>query len=190
MIITITGKPSSGKSSYAKYIANKYKFKLITIGDILREEAEARGLTVLEMSKVAVKDPSIDIKMESANAKLGKELEGQKVIFDGRLSWRFVPKSFKVFVDLPDDEMAERVMASERPTSEKGKSKKQAKEMLKKRWQVENDRYMALYGVNNLDLSQYDFVINSMNKTVEEVSEEIYAEYKAFVRKSKEKKSV
>ncbi len=42
-LILITGMPGSGKTTAARY-AEEYGFRVITMGDVVREEAERRGL--------------------------------------------------------------------------------------------------------------------------------------------------
>ena len=55
MNITISGLPCSGKSSIANYLAEKYGFKKINAGQIFREEAEKRNLTLNELSDLCKK---------------------------------------------------------------------------------------------------------------------------------------
>ncbi|MBI2133066.1 nucleoside monophosphate kinase, partial [Candidatus Woesearchaeota archaeon] len=56
MIITISGVPGSGKSTVARVVAGKMNLKHISVGDILREIARSRGMTILEISKLAEED--------------------------------------------------------------------------------------------------------------------------------------
>ncbi|MBE7075464.1 MAG: hypothetical protein E7375_00135 [Clostridiales bacterium] len=180
MIITITGKPCSGKSTISRLIAEKYGFKRIGVGDMFKAEAAKRGISTEEFNALCLKNPEYDYLVDEQSAKLGKELEGQKVVFDSRLAWHFVPKSFKVFVDLNDEEMARRLANSDRTGKEQYKDLNEAMRTLKSRRDLENERYKKIYNVDLTNLSNFDYVISSLNKTPEEVTQKIMDAYKKF----------
>ena len=183
MIITITGKPCSGKSTIAKVLVEKYGFKRIGVGDMFKAEAEKRGMSAEEFNAYCIKDPAYDFFIDNETARLGKELEGQKIIFDSRLAWHFVPKSFKVFVDLNEDEMAKRLANSDRTGKEKITDVEEARCSLIHRFNLENERYKQIYGFDNLDMSNYDFVLDSSDHTPEELANKLYEEYQKFCKK-------
>ena len=185
MLITITGKPCSGKSSAAKIIESKYGFTRIGVGDMFKEEAKRRGMNAEEFNALCMTDPSYDYVIDNMTAEKGKELEGQKYIFDSRLAWHFVPKSFKVFVDLDDDTMAYRLVNSDREGKEKYDNIEDAKKSLGNRQQLENERYRKIYGVEMYDLDNYDFVIDSANISQEGVADAIMDAYEEFVKNDK-----
>ena len=180
MLITITGKPCSGKSTIAKILCQKYGFTKIGVGDMFKAEAEKRGMNAEEFNAYCLTDPSYDFFIDNETARLGKELAGQKVIFDSRLAWHFVPKSFKVFVDLNEDEMALRLANSDRTGKEKITDVQEAKRSLINRFNLENERYKQIYGFDNLDMSNYDFVLDSSARTPEDLADELYKKYQEF----------
>ena len=107
----------------------------------------------------------------------------ENIVIDSRLAWHFIPKSFKVFIDVNWKTAGERLLKAERET-EKAENLDHAIKILKKRWKTENERYLSLYNINNLDKSQYDLVIKSDNKTIEEISHKIFLSYKKFMQKA------
>lgn len=175
MIITITGKPCSGKSTVGKVLCDKYGYRRIGVGDMFKAEAKKRGMSAEEFNEFCIKDPSYDFFIDNETARLGKELDGQKVIFDSRLAWHFAPRSFKVFVDIEEEEMAKRLTTSDRKGKEKIEDVHEARKHLVNRFNLENKRYKKIYGFDNLDMNNYDLVIDSTGKTPEEIAEEIYA---------------
>ncbi|MGN1201507.1 MAG: AAA family ATPase [Candidatus Caccovivens sp.] len=187
MNITITGKPCSGKSTTAKLLEQKRNFRRIGVGDIFKQEAEKRGMSAEEFNAYCLNDPSYDFLIDEQTAKLGEELKGQNIIFDSRLAWHFVPESFKVFVDINEDEMVNRLVKSERKGKEKVDDPIEAKRTLINRRNLENERYKKIYGIDNNDLSQYDFVIDSSNLSVEEVEDAIWNAYQTFLHKLNKK---
>ena len=69
--------------------------------------------------------------------------------------------------------------------NEQATSIEHAKKLLIDRWQTENDRYTAIYNTNNLNMDNYDLVIDSTNLTQQQIADNIYREYKKFIKKSK-----
>ncbi len=183
MHITLTGKPCSGKSTVAKILADKYGFQIIGVGDIFKAEAKRRGMSAEEFNEYCLKDPSFDFFIDNETQRLAKELEGQKIIFDSRLAWHFAPKSFKVFVDISEDEMGKRLAYSDRTGKEKIEDVDEARKHLINRFNLENQRYQQIYGFNNLDKTNYDLVLDSTNKTPEELAHEVYEKCVQYYKK-------
>lgn len=181
MIITLTGKPCSGKGDVGKMFAKKYGFKVVSTGDMFRKAAIELGISnILEIQKtenVKKIDDYVDKKTEN----LGKRKLKEDILIDSRMAWHFIPKSFKVFLDVDWNIAAERLLGANRET-EKVKSKAQAKKVLMERWQVENTRYKELYNVDNLNKYNYNLVLSTDNKSQEEIVEIIYNEYQKFMQ--------
>ena len=51
-----------------------------------------------------------------------------------------------------------------------------------RRFKMENERYFELYGVHKEDFANYDLVIDTTNKTPEEVKDEIIKEYQNWLK--------
>lgn len=183
MIITITGMPCSGKTSIVNYLKENYGFKVISVSKIFREEAERKGLDVVEMNKVLDTGgiTQLDREMDELSVKLGKENDGQRVIFDSRLAWHFVPRSFKVFLKLRPEVMIERLKNSDR--NEKEKNAGTTDNGLLERFEIENKRFANMYNVNIKDESNYDFVLDNSDMSIEEGAEIIYKKYLDFISK-------
>ena len=185
MIITITGKPCSGKSTIAKLLVDQHGFTRIGVGDIFKAEAHKRGMTTEEFNKFCMSDPSFDYVIDQQTVELGKQYEGQKYIFDSRLAWHFVPKSFKVFVDLDREVSIERLVNSDRTGKEKYSTREAAEETLANRQVLEVDRYKQIYNIDLYDLSHYDLVIDSENRTPQDLADEVWAKYQEFCKNYK-----
>ena len=185
MLITISGKPCSGKSTIVKVLVDKYGFKKISVGDMFKAEAEKRGMSSEEFNAYCINDPAYDFFIDNETKRLGTELENEKVIFDSRLAWHFVPKYFKVFTTLNEDEMAQRLANSDRTGKEKITEIEEAKRSLINRFNLENERYKQIYGFNNLDMNNYDLVLDTSNRTPESLADELYENYLKYIEKSK-----
>ena len=182
MIITITGKPCSGKSVVIAKFIEKYGFTKFSAGEIYRKYGQQKGLNVLETNRSG--DHSIDKLVDDEITEIGKRDIDKNIIFDSRTAWHFIPNSFKVFLDIQPDEQVKRLLGSGRTGSENVNiSPEQARSDLDERWQLENDRYLLLYGFDNRNSANYDLVIDTTHKGVEEIAETIYSEYKKYLKK-------
>lgn len=181
MIITVTGKPCSGKGTVCKLIAKNKNFEYISTGDMFRELSQQSGQDILNFQKNDnIKD--IDKLIDDKIANVGKTRLSDNIIIDSRLAWHFIPNSFKVFIDVDLDTASKRLISSNRDT-EKTTSIDDAMQLLTERWNLENSRYLDLYGINNLNPNNYDFVISSDNLTPEEVASSIMNAYEKFIKK-------
>lgn len=180
MIITITGKPCSGKSVAINYLIEKYGFEKFSGGEIFRKIATERGIDILELNRR--QDTSIDRLVDEEIAKVGERDIDKNIIFDSRTAWHFIPKSFKVFLDINEDEQANRLINSGRTNEVINLSHEEAKKSLSERWRLENERYKMLYDFDNLDLSAFDLVVDTSNIPISEVAEKIYEAYLNYIK--------
>lgn len=180
MNITITGNLGAGKSSVCKELS-KRGYEIISAGTIFRDVAAERGISVVELNELAKKDSSIDDLIDARSVKLGTELDG--VVFDSRLAWHFVPKSFKVFLLIDQDEAAKRVQCDTTRTSEEYGSVEEASAALFKRAALEQQRFKKLCDINYYDLTNYDLVIESTFTIPEQITDEILRNFKEYQQK-------
>lgn len=178
MIITITGKPCSGKGATTAYIVGKYGFTKFSGGAIFRKIATERGIDILELNRK--KDTSIDKLVDDEIKQIGKTRFNEDLIIDSRTAWMFIPKSFKVFLDVEEVEQVKRMKSSGRVDEIIDLPPEEAIKSLRERFALENERYMSLYGKNNEDLSSFDLVVDTTNLTVEEVGDKIMEKYKEY----------
>lgn len=170
MIIVLGGKAGAGKSTIARMIAQRMQLKHYSIGDLQREIAREKGISLMELSKLEEEDPFIDKMLDGKQKTLG-EREDDFVI-DGRLSAHFIPQAIKVFVDAEKEERARRVLQDNR----KGESARNIREMMRQmeeREESERRRYRKYYDYDPYDTSVYDLVIDSTNKDPEKIIGEV-----------------
>ncbi len=178
MIITISGKAGSGKSSTAKLLAKKLKLKHYSIGDLTRKIAKQRKISILELAKVEEKHSEIDKELDNYQKNLGRAKDN--FVIDGRLSWHFIPNSIKIFLDVDDLTGTKRIFKDKRKT-ENAKTVGKLTILLKKRRVSEKLRYKKLYNINPYNKSNYDLVINTTGKTLKQVLKQIVT----FINSSK-----
>ena len=171
MIITIAGMPGSGKTTAAKSAAKKLGYKFISMGDLRGRLAMKHGMTIDELNEVGKKKRWTDKEIDDEIVKISKEKDN--LVMDSWLAFHFIPDSVKVFLEVDADEGAKRVFKNQRPDEEKKDTVKEVKEMLGKRFDETNARYIKYYNVDLLDKSHYDLVIDTTDKKPGEVVREI-----------------
>ena len=185
MHITITGKLGSGKSTVAKKLVEQYGFEIFSTGAILRAAAAERGMDVLELNKELNakldSDRSMDDLIDSTTVRVAAERKDDKLIFDSRMAWHFVPDSFKVFVTVSPCVAAARVMKDPRP-GEPCEDETALCEELVERSKVEQARFLQLYGVDYYDYNNYDLVVDSSNRAPDEVVALIWEGFNAYMQ--------
>ena len=181
MLISITGKLGSGKSTVCNLLKDRYGFEIYSTGAFQREVARNMGITTLELNKRLREDPSLDYVIDDAVKKLSIERAQDKLIFDSRMAWHFADKSFKIFLTIEPCEAARRVMLNQRGSEEFYADEDEACAKLIERSQVEQARFMQIYGVDYYDFNNFDLIVDTTRRTPEEILDIIMAAYNAYV---------
>ena len=171
MIITITGKPGSGKSTVGKLVAKTLNYKFFSAGDLRGEIAMKHGMTIDQLNEVGKTEIWTDKECDDLLAKMGEEQDN--MVFDSRLAWYFIPKSFKVFLDVDLKEAARRVFKDQRIDEAPTSTQAEMFERLMKRMNGDNDRYKKWYSLDIMDLKNYDLIIDTTKVTPEEIAKRI-----------------
>jgi len=171
MRITISGKAGSGKSTIAKLLSDKLNLKHYSIGDLMRAMAIERGMTLLELNRMAEKDKSIDFELDNKLRELGKTKDN--FVIDGRLTAFFIPDAHvRVFLSANDEVRAQRILNDKRQ-QEKSKSLKESINNIKNREESEKKRYKKYYGVDYLDKKFYNFIIDTTKLSPNQVVDKL-----------------
>jgi cytidylate kinase len=182
-IITIAGRPGSGKSTTAKAVAAELGFDHYSSGDLFRALAKERGIDVLQANFSAEQNTEIDHLVDNRLQDINAH-DDHKVI-DARTAWHWIPRSFKVFLDLDLEVAAERIlnnMDDERLASEHvHRDPVEYAALLQSRLDSESRRYKALYDIDPYDLSNYDLVIDTEANSLAQVSEIVLQGFKDWI---------
>jgi cytidylate kinase len=170
MIITIAGTVGSGKSTVGRIIAKRLGLKHYSIGDLMREMAEQRKISLMEISKLAEKDRSIDEELDQRQISHG--MEEDDFVIDGRLSFHFIPKSFKIFLDADELVRAKRVLA-DNIRKEHNINLNNTVENMKRRVLSEKKRYRKYYKINPYSKKFYDLIVDTTKLSPNDVADTI-----------------
>ncbi|MBI4146203.1 cytidylate kinase family protein [Candidatus Woesearchaeota archaeon] len=183
MIITLTGKPGSGKSTVARIVAKELGYKFFSAGDLRGQIAMKHGLTIDQLNEVGKKEIWTDKECDDLLEKMGKTEDN--IVFDSWLAWNFIPNSVKIFLDVDLHEAARRIFANQRPDEAHKDSVEEVFEMISKRLNETAARYKKWYNVDFLNLKNYDHIIDTTNLTPDKIAKKIIDLMKGKVLKSK-----
>jgi cytidylate kinase len=124
--------------------------------------AEERGITTLELNKLAEIDKSIDDEIDGNFAALAKT--DKNLVVDSRMAWHFIPDSFKIKLEVNPVLAAERIISADRDNESYGDFDKTL-QALKDRKTSERDRFKKYYNVDIEDQDNYDLIIETTDVT-------------------------
>lgn len=187
-IITIAGRPGSGKSTTAKGVAKQLGYKHFSSGDLFRQVSKEHGVDVLQLNLDAERVEGISDVDELVDQKLrdiGKT--ENEIVIDSRMAWHWMPVSFKVFLDLDLKTAAERILSSmtlERMDAENIPSTpEEYATVLLKRLESESRRYKKMYDVDPYHVENYDLIVDTRVYGPEEAITYVLKEYKKWLSK-------
>ncbi len=182
-IITIAGRPGSGKSTTSKAIAEQLGYEHFSSGDLFRAIGKERGIDVTQTNRAAEQDEVIDRLVDERLVEIGKTQD--HIAIDSRLAWHWIPQSFKVYLDLDLEVAARRILAHIDPIRKAHEhvpdDPKQYAEALQHRLELEDSRYKAKYGVGIHDTAQFDQVIDTAVNTPTQVVKLILDAYQQWL---------
>jgi predicted cytidylate kinase len=172
LIITLGGLPGSGKTTVARILAEKLKMEYINAGDIFRNLAAKKGMTLEEFGFFAERNPNID---KAIDKKLLEIARRDNVILEGRLAGIMLElndmEALKVWLEAPLEVRVERISGRDTKSAEAALADTQMRE--KSEW----DRYYNIYHVDIRDLEVYNLVIQTQDRTPEDIADEIIKKF-------------
>jgi cytidylate kinase len=183
-IITIAGKPGSGKSTASKAIANKLNFQHFSSGDFFRAIGKERGIDVFQANMIAEKETEIDHLVDENLRTLGQNEDN--MVIDSRMAWHWMPYSFRVYLDLDLLIAAERILKSlddaRMDVEDIPDNPAEYAARLQDRLDSEARRYKSLYEVNPYNPANYDLVIDTAVNSPETVQDRIAEKFNDWLK--------
>ena len=162
--ITISGNPGSGKSTVGRLLSNKIGLKYVYSGEIFRKTAKKYSMSLEEFGSYCEKHKEIDKELDDYQLEI---LQKGNVIVEGRIAGWIAHRNnipaLKVILDTDFETRVGRIV-----NRESGDIEKRKQEMLN-RERSEALRYKNYYNIDLKDITIYDLVIDSTEKTPEEI---------------------
>lgn len=163
--ITISGLPGTGKTTVAQLLEKQLGLRYVYSGEIFRQLAEKHHMSLEEFGRYCESHREIDEELDQYQ--LGVLNQGN-VIVEGRISgWLAHRNNIPAVKVLLKADIA--IRAGRIVKREQGDIQKRKKEILT-REKSEAARYKKYYGIDVSDTSIYDIIIDTADKTPEEIT--------------------
>lgn len=186
-IITLSGKPGSGKSSTADRVAEMLGYTRYSAGESVRSLIKKQKITLREFNERAEHNPEIDTHIDE---ELRRLRDYRDVVIDSRLGFYWIPESFKVYLDLDNDVAVARIFKDANLNtlrSESGEgstSMSDVMDQVEERMQSERQRFKKLYGVNPYSHEHFDLIIDTARHSPQTVALTIFDSYRKWLTSS------
>ncbi|MGE0015543.1 MAG: (d)CMP kinase [Candidatus Methanomethylophilaceae archaeon] len=169
MRITISGPPGSGKTTVCARLSEALGYRAEVFGQVFRDMAARKGVSVSELGAMAEKDPSIDREIDSIILEVARE--NNDIILESRLS-AYLTKmngidAFRVYMHASPEVRMRRICVREDEEFDT------AYALTIEREESEARRYMMYYGIDTTDLGVYDLIIDTDEISPDEVVDKI-----------------
>ncbi len=174
-LVAVAGSPGTGTTTLCKLLAASLEWPHVYAGAIFRELARERNMTLAEFGQYAEAHPEVDRELDRRMI----EVAGAgRVVLEGRMAaWQVreaAANALTVVLVAPLEVRAARVSSREaRPDLDRVVSE------IREREASELKRYVSFYGFDPTDASAYALVIETADKTPEEVRDIVLANLKA-----------
>lgn len=154
IIITLSGFHGVGKSTISKYVSEKYGLKRVSSGELFRMIAMDKGVSLEELSRMAERNYDIDRYIDKL---MKRECSKGRCVGDGLLSGWILKDiaDIKIWLKSPISIRIRRIADRE------GRDYNEVYRETLLREESEIRRFNKIYGINVLDLSIYDYVIDT-----------------------------
>jgi len=176
-IISLAGDLGSGKSTVSAILCKILDYQYIYTGQIQRKIAERYSMTTTELNHYAETHPEIDEEIDATFKALN---DAENLIVDSRLAWFFIPNSFKVFLKTDLEVSIKRISGDKQRLNENYTSYEEAAKEIVARKESEVRRYQQYYGVNCLDMNNYNLVVDTSNIPPQEVADIILEKFEEW----------
>jgi len=175
-VITVSGPHGTGKSTYAKALAEALHLRYLSAGELFRQLAKEQKQSLQALSAKAAQNPSIDRMLDErtkAEAKKGG------VVIDAQLApWMAGDLAHvKVLLTAPNEIRFNRIAERDHVGIEEARRETEYRES------VQQQRYKKYYDINVNDLSVYDINIDTSLHPIEETKKIVIESVRNFLSK-------
>lgn len=183
-IITLSGKPGSGKSSTADKLAELLNYTRHSSGDMVRQILSQSRMTLEEYNSRAETNHNLDAKVDD---KLRDLRDKEDIVVDSRLGFYWIPESFKVYLDLDLEVATARIFKDavsnnmRKSVGTSSSSLSDVSRQVRERMLNEQSRFRQMYGVDPYEKSHFDFIIDTSRNDPQTVAIAIFDAYKDWL---------
>ena len=164
--VSISGHPGSGTTTLVNSICEEMSWTTVNGGDIFRNQAKERGLSLADFSEICKNDESIDRMLDAKLIEYMEAEDGPEIVESRLAGWWAYRQNIscvRIWLEVSDAERANRVSAREGLTVEDALIENE------KRLLVDRKRYESMYGIRPSDATPYTHTIDATTLSKEEV---------------------
>ena len=169
--ITVSGLPGSGTSTLVRGICQAKGWSALNGGDVFREEAANRGLSVADFSQLCKSDPAVDRELDHRLVEAMQDADGPEIVESRLAGWwayRNEIDCLRIWIEVDLNERLDRVAMRE------GDDVNRREESLV-REEADRQRYTELYDIDILSMEPYDLVIDGTKPSATDVLQVVLA---------------
>ncbi|KXB05803.1 hypothetical protein AKJ51_04760 [candidate division MSBL1 archaeon SCGC-AAA382A20] len=159
--VAVSGLHGTGKTTASKALAKRFDLRYVSAGEVFREMARERGMSLKRFSDYVEEHPEIDEKIDDRTA---REAEKDNVLIDARLAgWMAEGADLRILLTSGLEERVQRISKRECRPYEEVKRETIAREKSEKK------RYSEHYGIDVDDHSVFDLILDTGKFNEEEM---------------------
>lgn len=184
-IITLSGKPGSGKSSTADKVAELLSYTRYSAGDVVRKILRKQKISLDEFNKRAQSDHEMDDMIDEELRGLRTEKD---IVVDSRLGFYWIPESFKVYLELDDDVATARIYkditenAGRKGEGDTSSTIADVQKIVRERMNNERKRFVSMYGTDPYKAENFDLIINTSRHSPQTVALTVFDTYQKWLK--------
>ncbi|MFW5801366.1 MAG: (d)CMP kinase [Spirochaeta sp.] len=161
MRIAISGKSGCGNTTITRMVSEALGVRMVNY--TFRTLAREKGLEFEDLCRMAEEDPSWDRYLDARQVELA--MEGDSILGSRLAIWILKEADLKVYLTASVQERVRRIQQRE------GGDFQTVMQKTVERDQRDHNRYLRLYNIDNDDTSAADIVINTEDKTPQEIAD-------------------
>lgn len=182
IVITVSGPHGTGKSTYARALAESLGLRYVGAGELFRELARERGMSLASFSQYAADDPEVDHLIDERTVEEAKK--GRAVIDAQLAAWMIKDEAdVRLLLTASDYVRFNRIAQRDHVSFEFAKNETLAREEIQRR------RYQKYYGIDVSDLSIYDLKIDTGLHSIEVTKQHILTAVRNLMQKKEAARS-
>ena len=180
-IITITGETGSGVSTVTNQLADSLRYRKFSAGSLFRTLAVQYNMTVNELNDFAQNNRVVDQEIDTLIRRIG---QGREIVLDARLGYYWIHDSFRVYLTVDPDIAAHRIytaVSNGLRYEEGATTVNQTIINIKKQVEYTQHRYFRDYGIDISNISMFDLIIDSDDKSPDVIVAMIKQGYRTWL---------
>lgn len=163
-LVAVSGSPGTGTTTLCRLLAPALNLPHVYAGQIFRDLAKERGMSLADFGKYAEEHPEVDRELDQ---RMIRRVKQGNAVVEGRMAaWQVKEAGapgLKVLLTAPEDVRAARVAEREHADLDAILEQNRAREA------SERKRYLEYYDFDPGEVTHYDLVIDTAGKTPEEI---------------------